>query len=447
MRAITDDVDTDRGPPVAVPLQHVLLAVALLLVGQLLASATVTEPVGLSELALRHLFLAGFVGVTIMGAMTQFVPVWSGVSLYSRRLSVLQVWLVVAGLLGFVAAFLTVELAMLHVAGTLLVAGFWVFVYNVARTLARARPFDVTEIHFVIALGAFLVLTLLGYLLSLDYTMVLFGDLAITRVGVASAHATIAVFGAVLLTVVGALYQLAEMFTQADDDRVDRAIKRVELLAYPVGVGLLSVGRLLGETVLAQVGVVLVVGSLALVGVFLARKLLRAQTELSPVLLRYAVVAVALFGWAALTLPTWLADPTDRLTVLGSAASEPLLLLGVLGFVVFGTLYHIVPFLIWVRTYSDKIGYEPVPMVEEMYDPRLARADFVLLLAGTIGQVAVAAVDAPTIALQAATLLFGAGVAVLAVNLTLTVHRHSTHSLVSLLWPSLSLGSDADVAE
>ena len=435
MRTLTQDVDTERGPPLAVTLQHVLWAVALVLAGQLLAAATVDNPIGLSGIAATHLFLAGFVGVTIMGAMTQFVPVWSGIGLHSQRLAAIEAWLVAGGLAGFVAAMVTAELTLLHVAGTLLVAGLWVFVYNIARTLWRARPLDITEVHFAIALGAFLVLTILGYLLSLDFTQPMFAGLSLTRPAVASAHATVAVFGAFLTTVIGALYQLGEMFTQADDDRLDTVIQRVELVAYPLGVAALTLGRLLGHVTLARVGVVLVVGCLALVGGYLARKLYRAQTDISTVLVRYAVVSAALVGWAALTLPAWLAEPANRLTVLGTSASEPVLLLGVLGFVVVGTLYHIVPFLVWLEAYSDKIGYESVPMVEDLYDHRLAHADFVLLVTGTGLQAVAGAIEVPTAVDLVGTLAVGAGFAVVAANLTLTVSRHGPHSLGEVFLP------------
>ena len=435
MRTLTQDVDTDQGPPLAVTLHHVALAVALALASQLLAVTTVGNPVGLSEIAIAHLLLAGFVGVTIMGAMTQFIPVWSGVPLHSGRLAAVEAWLVTVGLAGFVASMVAAELTLLHVAGTLLVAGLWMFVYNVARTLWRARPLDVTERHFAIALGAFIVLTVLGYLLSLDFTQPLFAGVSITRPAVASAHATVAVFGAFLTTVFGALYQLGEMFTQADDDRPDRLARRIELLGYPIGVAALTVGRLLGHAAVARIGVVLVIGSITLVGGYLARKLYRARAEISTVLVRYAVVSAAMIAWAALTLPAWLAEPTNRLTVLGTPASEPILVVGVLGFVVVGTLYHIVPFLIWLETYSDRIGYESVPMVDDLYDPRLARADFFLLLVGTGLNAVVGAIKVPVAVELLGALAVGTGFAVAAANFGLVVARHGSFSPGGFLVP------------
>jgi hypothetical protein len=43
--------------------------------------------------------------------------------------------------------------------------------------------------------------------------------------------------------------------------------------------------------------------------------------------------------------------------------------------VLVGTLYHVVPFLVWDHRYADRVGYEPVPTVDDLYDARVARAD------------------------------------------------------------------------
>ena len=206
MAGIPGSIETDQQPPMTVPLRHFVIALALLLAGALVGLGTVEGLVpGLATLAHVHLLLAGWICVTIMGAMTQFVPVWSGVVLHSRRLASLQLVLVVVGLVGFVGSLLFSALTLLPLFGGLMFAGFGVFVYNIARTMATIESYDVTERHFLLALGFFLVLTTLGVLLATDLTRPLFADVAITHHGVLQAHATIAVFGAVLTTVYGAL--------------------------------------------------------------------------------------------------------------------------------------------------------------------------------------------------------------------------------------------------
>jgi hypothetical protein len=84
-----------------------------------------------------------------------------------------------------------------------------------------------------------------------------------------------------------------------------------------------------------------------------------------------------------LTLPAWLSDPLAPNATFGAPRASHLLLVGVVGFVVLGTLYHVVPFIVWVHRYSDQLGYEAVPMIDDLYSDRLAAVDLAFLGVGT----------------------------------------------------------------
>jgi uncharacterized membrane protein (DUF485 family) len=369
--------------------------------------------------------------VTIMGAMTQFVPVWSGVDLHSRRLATLQLWLVAVGLTGFVGALLWPALDLLPVFGALMLAGFWTFAYNIARTLPRGM--DVTEHHFAVALAFFVLLTVLGVVLAAGYTTPLLAGLGLARPDVVAAHATLAVFGAVLTTVVGAIYQLATMFTQTDLDRADRLLQRGETLAYPAGVVALAAGRLVAAPTLARVGGVLVVGGLAAAFLVVGRKLVESRVPWTPMLSRYAVAVAAALAWAALTLPAWFVAPTAPDATFGAPGTAHLLGAGVVGFVVLGTLYHVVPFIVWVHRYSDLLGFEDVPMIDDLYDARVARADFLLLVAALLALTADGLVGLPDAAVAAAGVAFLGGTGLFVGNMVLVVREHSPHSVPGIL--------------
>ena len=214
MNPLSADLRTDQGPPMAIPLRHFVVSLGFLFVASIMGVAmTAGSLPGLERVAYVHLLLLGWICLTIMGAMTQFVPVWSGVPIHSRRLAVGQLWLVVVGLIGFVLVLLAGRFEYLPLAAVPLLLGIWTFVYNVARTLARARPLDVTEGHFAAAITAFALLAPLGYLLAVDVANPIFDPIPVDRGSVYAAHVTLALFGAISLTVVGALYQLAKMFT------------------------------------------------------------------------------------------------------------------------------------------------------------------------------------------------------------------------------------------
>jgi len=442
MGAIPGSIETDQQPPMTVPLRHFVVGLAVLFVGTLVGLAVVvTDLPGFAGLSHVHLLLVGWVCVTIMGAMTQFVPVWSGVSLHSHRLASAQLVLVVVGLLGFVAALLATALSWLVPFGAILVAGFWVFAYNVARTLLSVDEWDVTERHFALALGFFVVLTVLGYLLAVDFTHPFLADLSLARQNVRGAHATAAVFGGILTTVYGALYQLGTMFTQTELHGVDEYLRAAEEVGHPVGVALLVLGRLLDAVPVARVGGVLVVLAALSIGVILARKLYEMRVAWTPMHTRYAVVAPALATWALATTPAWLSAPTAAGNTFGAAGAVHLLVLGTIGFVVFGTLYHIVPFIVWVHRYSDRLGLEPVPMIDDLYSDRLAAADGVLLASGTLGLVLAEWFDGPDAVGALSGAVICLGIVVFATNLLLVVREHSPQSLGRILAGTVGVGS------
>ncbi len=165
----------------------------------------------------------------------------------------------------------------------------------------------------------------------------------------------------------------------------------------------------------------------------LARKLDETQVPTTPMHRRYAVVAGALGLWVLATAPAWIRDPTGSAHLLGGPGAAHLLMLGVIGFVIWGTLYHIVPFIIWVHGYSDRLGYEAVPMIDDLYSDRLARLDGALLLVGTVLMVGTELVGGAREGLAAGGVAVLVGALVFAGNLTLVLWRHSTHPIRRVL--------------
>ncbi|EMA46308.1 hypothetical protein [Halococcus saccharolyticus] len=443
MSVIPGNLDTDQQPPMTVPLRHFIVGLGFLLIGGVVGVGSTLDLLpGLATLTHLHLLLAGWVCITIMGAMTQFVPVWSGTQLYSRRFAVVQLWFVTGGLTGFTATLITGINWWLPLFATLMLVGFWMFVYNIGRTLATARPLDTTERHFALALGFFVLLTALGLLLAIDFIEPVFASLSIPRDQIVMTHATLAVFGAVLTTIIGALYQLATMFTQTKLHGIDVPLRRFEEVAYPIGVVALALGRLLAIRSMAQIGGMLIVASLLGLSVILFRRLYETQVDWTPMLSRYAMVVPAIILWATLAVPAWLTAPLTRETIFGASGTTHLLLLGVIGFVVLGTLYHIIPFVIWVHRYSDVLGYEKVPMIDDLYDSRLATIDFVAVVLGTALLVLAERLSLPAISWALGGVSTVVGFCVFVGNMLLVIHKHSPHGIWGTLFPISVLGQN-----
>ena len=424
MSAIPGGLATDQQPPMTVPLRHFVVAFAFLLAGGGLGLASALGATGgLAGLAHVHLLLVGWVCVTIMGAMTQFVPVWSNVDLHSRRLANAALALVAVGVAGLGWAFWTASGHWIHGFGGFVVLGVYAFVYNLGRTLARADGLDRTEAHFAFALGAFAVVVTLGFVLAMNLSMGILPVAGLTHAQVVGAHATLAVFGVVLATILGALYQLATMFTQTELRGVDHVLRRIEY-GYPAGVVVLASGRLVGSRPVATFGaVVLTAGTLAFAGI-LARKLYETNVDRTPMLTRYAVAAVALAAWSPLALAAWVDRPLARETLFGVGATTHLLFVGVIGFVLLGSVYHVVPFIVWDHRYSDRLGFEPVPMIDDLYSDRLAAVDGTLVTLGTLAFVVSRAELLPEAVGQAGGALLVAGLVAFTANVVGVVWKH-----------------------
>jgi hypothetical protein len=179
----------------------------------------------------------------------------------------------------------------------------------------------------------------------------------------------------------------------------------------------------------------------------LFRKLYEMQVPRTPMHTRYAVAAVAMASWALLAAPAWLTEPTAVEHRFGGAGSSHLLFLGVVGFVVLGTLYHIVPFVVWVHRYSDQLGFEPVPMIDELYDDRIAALDGTLLVAGTVALVAWELLALPQTVVAGAGGLVALGVLAFLANVLLVLVRHSPQPLDRIVFGSLSPRRSPEIAE
>ncbi|WP_050027076.1 hypothetical protein [Halorubrum saccharovorum] len=144
MRGVPGDLTTSTRPPTTIPLRHFLVALAFLVAGGALGLLRVAGVAGagpgLDGIAVAHLLLVGWVCLTIIGAMTQFVPVWSGVEIHSERLATLQLVAVAVGVAGFAAGLWLGRPADAALAAGVMAVGIGVFAYNIARTLWRRAP-------------------------------------------------------------------------------------------------------------------------------------------------------------------------------------------------------------------------------------------------------------------------------------------------------------------
>jgi cbb3-type cytochrome oxidase subunit 1 len=153
-----------------------------------------------------HLNLLAFVGLTIMGAMYQMLPMLSLRELYSPLIGEVQFWLINAGIIGFSIGTLGGIKELLPIFAVIVLMATYLFIYNMFRTIARKEGhFDISVKFFASALIYLTVACTLGVLITL------FPGELIGVTGLLSAHAHLTSIGFVTLTIMGAMYHLVPM--------------------------------------------------------------------------------------------------------------------------------------------------------------------------------------------------------------------------------------------
>lgn len=418
-----------QAPPILVPFRFFLSAPLFGLLAALLAFWTGPslldgrwQP---AVLALTHLMTLGFLGMAMIGAMLQMLPVVAG-SPVAHPVGVARAvhWLLIPGVLVLVCGFLLSMPLPMRIAMLLLGGGFTIFIAAAGLSLWRAPSSNPTQIGMRFALTGLLVTVVLGLILASNFGWTWWLN---RWVQVTNIHATWGLLGWIGLLVVGVSYQVVPMFqlTPAYPKLMSRWLSRVVFLLLLSGTALYGLPA--GKTwTLAMLVIMLLI--VAIVGVFAAVTLRlqlqrrRKQPDVTLLFWRFGMTSLLLslvVGMVMLFMPAWASEHKFNFMMVF------LFLAGFAVSVVNGMLYKIVPFLIWFHLQSLLIGITRVPNMKLiMPEPgmrRQMRLHFiaVLLLASSALW---------PVMIYPATLLFGASMVLLEVNLLTAFRLYQKHA-------------------
>ncbi len=340
-------------------------------------AADVHAPV---TLAVVHILAIGWLGLLMVGALLQFVPVLVAAPLRGRRLALPALGFLILGLLLLVGGFAALagvegmSPGLLPFGGLLLVTGFGLVTIMIAATLFAARPLPLPARFIAVGLGALVATILVGAIFTLVLSGAVTHDAAIALVlDAVPLHAALGLAGWLSFTAIGVSYRLLPMFMLAPDEprATSRAVWWTGAAALALVIACVTAIALGGAAVkwalaLAALFAVfaVVLYSTDLVLLFRARR--RKSVELN-IRASYAAFAALFFAAVLFALPT-----TRSAAGEGAAAIVYLFVFGWLTGLGLAQLYKIVPFLTWLEYYGPVLGRAAVPRVQDLVEEKRA---------------------------------------------------------------------------
>lgn len=368
-------------PPPAIPLSFLAASgVGLVGFGVLLAlgaDLAVVYARYTSIVGAVHVGLLAFLTTAVLGALHQFAPVVGVAPLRSVRVAWVTAVLWITGAWLLPQGFAHGPESLIQIGGSLAFTAVLLAAWNVSKALTqRDKGTPIVglrlSVFFLVATASF------GIVYAFDRQEGWF-PLLNERV---LAHAHLGLLGWMGLTYVAVAEKLWPMFLLAHRPSERSGAWAIRLLA--AGVSILVPGLLFAWEAVGIVGGVLVAGGVAAHLVSLASVLRHRRRRLE--LLHGFILAAAVALVAAVVIGAVAAlAPVSTTIRMRLVSAEVASLFAWLTLAVVGHVHKIVPFIVWGRLRAAGIKKRPDGrqlMFSDLFDARVARATFVLAVAG-----------------------------------------------------------------
>ncbi|MDD5404142.1 MAG: hypothetical protein PHZ14_06330 [Sulfuricella sp.] len=395
----------DQAPPITVPLRFFLTAplfaitAALLLLWQ--GPDLFSSRWNPALLGATHLLTLGHMGLTMLGAIMQMLPVVASAPMRRPALAAALVHTLGTGGIVLLCTGLAFTLPLaLKFALPILGSALLLFAALVVITLRRAMPHNMTARAMRLAALMLGATALLGLTLLSNHA---FGWWLQSREALTNLHLTWGLLGWVGILVIGVSYQVVPMFllTPPYPAKITRwlaALLFILLLALAPASHSPALRILLGSLLAAGFAV------FALTTLRLQSQRRRKQPDVTLNFWRGGMISLLL------AVALWLAARVIPALDMAQSYNPLLGVLMIVGFamsVINGMLYKIVPFLVWFHLQSRRGPSGPkVPNVREILPESRARGQMWLHFAA-LGSL-LAAIFLPASLTYPAALLFGA---------------------------------------
>ncbi|HVV92129.1 MAG TPA: hypothetical protein VHD15_01810 [Hyphomicrobiales bacterium] len=357
----------------AAALVFLFAAEALMAAGYGFPAAPVAAP---ATLVLVHVVALGWLSLLMCGALFQFVPVLVARPLYSDRLPLPALGLLLGGIAALLCAFVRLgggidaDLPFFPAAACLLGAGFSLVIWNLGLTLWRARPLPLPARFVAVGLASLAATVAFGIVFALVFGgATSFAPFLAFAGGGLPLHVVAGLGGWLTLTAIGVSYRLLAMFMLAPE--LDRATTRGALRLAAAALAVAILGGTLAIAIGTDLGLRAALGAAWLLGfaglvlygrdaVRLYEERKRPKIELNSHMAAFALASLA--AAAALAVGLLAVGALQR----HAAAVVFLAAFGWLSGLALAKLYKIVAFLTWLESYGPVLGKAPTPRVQDL---------------------------------------------------------------------------------
>ncbi len=384
-----------QSPPLAVIAPFFLLApIGLLAAGYLATGAGREVFVAINThrtVAITHALVLGWASLFLFGASYQLASAVLGGGGLSGRSARLQLLLHATAVGIFVPAIMRWELWLMSIGGSLAVASFLLFAWNLLRVLLRT-PRSSHPRSYMLAGLTFLVV---GITLGLTFVGNFEHGWFRPSLGRLAAHAHLGLAGWIGLTIMGVSYQLVPMFNIVQRARPKLPLTVLIWTATGTAMFALAMATDPPQGVRFALAIGLAAGPALWLGDQLhllfkrSRRRLDFHGQATFVSLAFLAATLVLGLAAAWGGTLHRSDAPAALPLAYGAAG----IIGWVGTTLIANSYKILPFLIWYHRYRPRLGQSPVPLVKDLVPEWWAQANLALHSAGAIIIVA-AALDA-----------------------------------------------------
>ena len=320
-----------------------------------------------------HLFLLGFIMMSIFASMAQLLPVVLEVEHFSIDLYYVVNPLLFIGTILIFFGFYKYPM-ILSYGGVIVFISFFIFLFESFLTIKKVKKLNFLSTTVLVA-NIFL---LLGLIVAIILSFVYSGNLDLDIKALMLSHIYLVFVGYLGITIISMSYILIPMFWLSHS--FNNIYLKLAFYSISVGVVLVVLSQILKFKLFENLGyfVVLIGFILFIYQLYLIFKTkVRKQKD---IYYKYIVFSVVNFVTALILVCLYFIVLNDYFLVVAGF----IFLLGFLTPIITAHLYKIIPFLVWFHRFAPLVGKQKVPMLADMVPIKSSDFGFVFYFVGFV---------------------------------------------------------------